>query len=180
MGKDSVISNSDLRESTVSMASRFEPGATFQNVNLGANVKDLNLSGLTLNNLSIDGKAITSREQLTGLGVTVDNHTKVSASPEFIEECKIKCATAAARDAGMQLRGAMDVLTKPISPSPAAAPAQTVSIVPVIEQPVATRLEVTDSNLIEALAGSFNPAKDIVARTQPVPEVMIPGRPTNA
>ncbi len=82
MGKNSVISNSDLGQSTVSMTSHFEPGATFQNVHLSGNLSGLDFSGLKLNNVTIGDERtpITQASQLDALGITHDAGTKIIAS----------------------------------------------------------------------------------------------------
>lgn len=55
MGKNSVLSNSDLRNAVgISMTSHFEAGALFQNVQLGGNLQGISLDGLKLNNVTIE------------------------------------------------------------------------------------------------------------------------------
>ena len=94
VGTGAVISNADLSKSTISMTSHFEPGSSLQNVTLGSNVNGLDLSGVNLRNVAIGDKAITSLAQLPE-GVTYDERTTVSASPEFIMQMHAKEALGA-------------------------------------------------------------------------------------
>ena len=80
MGKNSVLSNSDLGDSIISMHSQFAHGATFKNVNLGGNTEGLDLSGLKLINCSIEGKPITDVSQLSDHGISYDAHTVATAT----------------------------------------------------------------------------------------------------
>lgn len=113
MGRDSVISG-DLKQSTLSMACSFEKGATFRNVTMSGNLNGLDFSGLTLQNVKIDGVAIKSAAQLENYGVAYDpKTTTVSASPSFINECAMKCATAAALGAGTILDRAIKDINPP-------------------------------------------------------------------
>ncbi len=94
VGTGAVISNADLSKSTISMTSHFEPGSSLQNVTLSGNVNGLDLSGVHLRNVAIDGKAITSLSQLPE-GVAYDARTTASASQEFIMQMHAKEALGA-------------------------------------------------------------------------------------
>lgn len=83
MGRNSVLSNSDLKDSTISMSSHFEPGATFQNVALHGNLSGLDLSGVILNNVTIDGMPIQRSSDLDRFGISYDETTRASVSPEM-------------------------------------------------------------------------------------------------
>ncbi len=85
MGAGAVVSNADLSKATISMTSHFEAGAVLQNVQLSSNLNGLDLSGVKLFNVAIDGNAITHPSQLPE-SVTFDARTTVSASPEFVRE----------------------------------------------------------------------------------------------
>ena len=83
MGRNSVLSNSDLKDSTISMSSHFEAGATFQNVALHGNLSGLDLSGVILNNVTIDGVPIQRPSDLAQFGIGYDETTSAKVSPEM-------------------------------------------------------------------------------------------------
>jgi len=116
LGKGAIISDSDLRECTMSMTSYFEAGSTIQNVQFGRNVDGMNLEGVTLRNVAFNGVAITTREQLERLGVEVDATTRISASPEFV----LQVTAQSALDAGVKNFG----WNQEIHPSPASRAAE--------------------------------------------------------
>lgn len=101
MGKGAIIANSDLSNATISMASNLE-GSIWRNVELGENLDGIDLKGAHITNLRIDGKAITSPEQLIKYGVGVDENTIVSASTEFIREANIANALERAHKVAME------------------------------------------------------------------------------
>lgn len=69
----------------VDMAGTTLSGVHFTNTNL----EGLNLSGATINDMVVDGKPITSTDQLTALGVTVDSQTVASASADRIRDYEL-------------------------------------------------------------------------------------------
>lgn len=85
LAKGSSLSDSNLEGATISMASEVA-GSQWSRVKLGANVDGLNLSGAKLHDVSIEGEPITNAAQLKAHGVTVDAHTQISASPDFLRE----------------------------------------------------------------------------------------------
>ena len=91
MGEGAVLANSDLTKATISMASEFEQGGTFQNVKFGRNVDGLDFSGLELKNVTIDGKLIQRASDLDQFGVTYDknNPPEVSASAEATQKAEL-------------------------------------------------------------------------------------------
>jgi hypothetical protein len=93
MGKNSVLAHSDLGESTIAMTSHFEPGATFQHVNLSGNLEGLDFTGLKLHNVTIDGRPITHASQLAEHGITHD-HTTIALSSVKREQEQALVASA--------------------------------------------------------------------------------------
>lgn len=86
--KGGVIANSDLKDALVSPTSHIR--GTLQNVQLNGDVRDLDLRGATLRDVTIDGQPITSAKQLQQMGVAVDASTTISASPDFLREHQMK------------------------------------------------------------------------------------------
>lgn len=121
VGEGAIISNSDLQNATISMASNLR-GSIWQNVQLGGgNLDGVDFSGVTLKNLKIDGEAITSTKQLEELGVVINHETRVSASADFVREAKTEQALAKAAEVAQQVKGWMAGEPLP-QPSPTASP----------------------------------------------------------
>ncbi|MBX9726327.1 MAG: hypothetical protein K2X09_03585 [Rickettsiales bacterium] len=87
MAKGATLSG-DLTKATISMASEFEQGGTFKDVQFGPNVKNLNFSGLTLNNVTIDGVPIQQPSDLTRFDIAYDETTYASVNPEMAAQYK--------------------------------------------------------------------------------------------
>jgi hypothetical protein len=168
MGTGAVLADCNLRESTLSMTSSFAPGSAFQNVALSSNVNGLDLSGVSLNNVSIDGKAITHPSQLPE-GVTYDARTTAKASPEFI----LQSTAQAALDAGVKNFSWNPEMQQQSTPEPMAqSPMQAATMTTRI-----TGGESVDRGNI----GNFGVPTEVatqVARIQPaIGEGMVPGMP---
>lgn len=103
MGKNSLLANADLTQSTISMSSQFEPGATLQNVRLSSNLSGLDFSGVRLNNVFIDGKAIQSTKDLEDAGIGFDKGTMISLSDSIRQQSLL----LQVQDVGVALRNAM-------------------------------------------------------------------------
>ena len=98
-------------------------GATLTNVKFkGTNLNDL--SGAHLTNVSIDGKVITSPDQLQALGIKADGVIFNGASPEFHAEVKKE----AAQDAVNDVTKVAFSWNKQIGPNAVPAPAPTAGI----------------------------------------------------
>lgn len=130
MAEGAVISHSDLREATISMASKMQ-GAVIRHVKFGGNLTDVDMRGVKLSHVSFDqvsannldlrgaelqnvmvnGKAVTDTQQLVDLGIRVDATTKIHASKELKVQRQVE---AIARN----MSWAQDI---PTAPSPAAA-----------------------------------------------------------
>lgn len=198
MGRNSVLSNSDLKESTVSMSSHFEPGATFQNVALHGNLKGLDLSGVIINNVTIDGVPIQQPSDLKQFGIGYDETTKASVSPEMAKGFRKSQLLSQVAELG---RTAFGFDTSSTTPAP--APMQTAKVIDPLAEAnpndtlaglarvqAETSAAMTNlangaikdlaptqisgaqhvATLSEALAGG-NPAKDMVARIQREPSM---------
>lgn len=75
MGDGSLLSNANLTNATISQASEFGNGATFQNVTLGTNISGVDFSGVTFNNVTFNGSNLsdTSFAGATLNGVVFNN-----------------------------------------------------------------------------------------------------------
>lgn len=120
VGEGAVISNSDLSNATISMASNLE-GSYWQNVKLSANLQGVDLSGANLKNVEVDGKAITRPDELRAYGVTIDANTKVEASPDFLIANNMQQALAKATSVAMEAKNWM---SPGYQPEPSQAPQQ--------------------------------------------------------
>ncbi len=140
MGKNAILSDCDLRPAMLSLDCKFEPGATLQSVQLSShNVRGadgqpiigekIDFSGLNLRNVSIDGKAIKTKEDLKQFGFGFDATTNVSASVEFIQQCEVK-----------EIRAVMQTMNQSLAkPAPAAlAPAAIAAPVAAVEAPASS------------------------------------------
>lgn len=159
MAPGAILSNSDLQQATISMTSNVR-GAVFQNVALHGNLDGLDLSGAKLNNLTVDGKPIVSREALASLGVTMDENTTVSASAAMVKQYEL----AQIRETMQTAIGSIGTTRDAPTPAQAAAPAQQVATAMSGQTSISGGESVS---LAEALSSSYNPAKDLVARVQP-------------
>lgn len=121
MGEGSVLANSNLTNATISMASEFEQGGAFQNVQFGRNVAGLDFSGLELKNVSIDGVPIQRASDLAQFGVGYDpsNPPEVTASPEMVRAYDLAQIRATMQDAVASIGST--------SPTPAAQMAKVIA-----------------------------------------------------
>lgn len=88
MAKGALLADSDLTNATISMASNFEQGGTLKDVQFGPNVKNVNFSGLTLNNVTIGGVPIQQPSDLARFDITYDETTRASVNPKMAERYK--------------------------------------------------------------------------------------------
>jgi hypothetical protein len=140
MGEGAVLANSNLTNATISMASEFEQGGAFQNVQFGRNVAGLDFSGLELKNVSIDGVPIQRPSDLAQFGISYDEKTLASASPEMVRAYDLA-----------QIRATMQEAVASIGSSgPAPAPAaQTAKVIAPLAAPDA-------DNTLDSLARAQN------------------------
>jgi hypothetical protein len=105
------VNNSNFTNTTFSLAGS-AAGISFTNVTF-TNITGLDLSGATLRNVRVGDDLITSPEQLTALGVTVDDTTTIAAStvdPSLSQPAQMAAASPSPFD--MLMKG-MEGLTLP-------------------------------------------------------------------
>lgn len=181
----------DLSNATISMASEFESGSIFQDLKLGENVKGIDLSGVNLRNVTIDGFPIQRPSDLAQFGISYDNTTLASVSPEMARNYELAQiretmqGAIASIGSGSPAAPATSQTAKVIDPLAETNPhdtlaglariqAETLAAVTNLANGAVKDLAPTQisgaqhvASLSEALAGGYNPAKDMVARVQP-------------
>jgi uncharacterized protein YjbI with pentapeptide repeats len=204
------INQAIFQRTTIDMASELE-GSTWRNVQIkdsnlveleGAGMKLYNVSisntkvdgwdltGATIENMTVDGKPVRSPEALTAMGITVDSDTTIAVTPEFDRKYEL----AQIRE---DMQKQLGTIGSPIAPAAEAPQASAAAIeaptvasaarAPLAEAPAAgfpaltelppLRLAVADTSLDEALSGKFNEGKDMVGKVQPelTPGISMPG-----
>lgn len=83
-----VISNAQFNGTTIAMSSQLS-GVVFNNIAITeANLEGLDLSGATLNNVTIDGQP-ASRALLESKGVTVDDQTRIESAGNYLKAAEL-------------------------------------------------------------------------------------------